>query len=37
VDELVRMINVQRSFEATQRALTSLGRIGQSFANVMMR
>lgn len=37
VDELVRMINVQRSFEATQKAMTSVGRIKQSFVNVMMR
>ncbi len=37
VDELIRMINVQRTFQATQKALTSMGRIKQSYVSVMMR
>ena len=37
VDELISMINVQRTFQATQRALTTVGRIKQSFVSVMMR
>ena len=37
VDELIRMINVQRSFQATQKALTSMGRIKQSYVSIMMR
>ncbi len=37
VDELMRMISVQRSFQATQKALTSVGRIKQSFVSMMMR
>ena len=37
VDELISMINVQRTFQATQRALTTVGRIKQTFVSVMMR
>ena len=37
VDELMRMISVQRSFQATQKALTSVGRIKESFVSMMMR
>jgi flagellar basal body rod protein FlgG len=37
VDELINMINVQRTFQAAQKALTTVGRIKQSFVSVMMR
>ena len=37
VDELISMINVQRTFQATQRALTTVGRIKQSFVSIMLR
>ena len=37
VDELISMINVQRTFQATQKALTTVGRIKQSFVSIMLR
>lgn len=37
LNELVRMISIQRSFQATSRALTTLGRIKTSFVNAVAR
>lgn len=37
LQEMVRMITVQRSFEATQRALTGIGRMQTSLASNMLK
>lgn len=37
VDELVQMLQVQRTFQATQRALSSVGRLQASYINTMNR
>jgi len=37
VTELVRMIEIQRSFQAVSRALTSIGRLGSSFTAALNR
>jgi len=37
VDEMVRMMEVQRTFQATQRALTGIGRLHAGFVSMMNR